>query len=606
MSEQTKSQTKISRDSSCADVERAITDTIWNAWARTNGIQIEITHETAGRKWRDIASGVEDTGALSFLRYTNPEYRNDINGLIDKACYIVNEWAPEHAEEQPEHKPQALANLDAPQNPEDIRSIQAYFASLQAPERLTPCMKRLYSDTLFGETIRDLDPFGMRSYAPLACICAYGMARLARYEIDSHSNPKIINFVAKSGGGKDWILGTHLRSKSLYKHLLKEPEICAEYSSNASVTGNGLSLEAFRWAAAESENGAPRARVCFRPEFGNSATRGYGSDERAGSIANYDISLDYGEIKKPCTKGDLKDLKDFKSSYPYMGIEIRAYQDSNGAKSLRTRYASGCGEGRRELSFWISNPTEHAACKDEYAPIWEQALKSSAFTTGGCERAFTRLSKAALQAVPVAAQYDEEPRSEIKIDTLCAHYMDVYRELLKTVQNAYFRADKCALIRDRLQFLTAISAGLHGRIAAAEDDYWIAGAIVEALANSMDAIMEAEGAVDDTSSIKRKIVERVESSGIRGVRDDKLSYDRKALDELCGAHFDKEGNVYFDLDAPLIYRLNPQRHRVYFAAQYAKQIDQERPELRSPVFNAAYGDTPKPTAPKPKSLTGFI
>ena len=583
-----KSQIKINRDTPIVEIERAITERIWMAYAQANDIRIEITQETAGRKWRDTATGVENIGALSFIQYANPEYRDNTNALIDKACYIVNDWAHENAASYTQdNKP--VIDLDAPENPEDIRSIQAYFARMQAPERLTQCMQRLYKDALFGGVLRDLDPYGMRSFAPLACICAYGLARLARYDIDSHSNPRIINFVAKSGGGKDWILGTHTRSKSLYRQLLKEPDICAEYSSNASVTGNGLSLEAFRWAATESENGAPRARVCFRPEFGNSATRGYGSDERAGSIANYDISLDYGEIKKPCTKGDLKDLKDFKNSYPYMGIEIRAYQDTNGAQALRNRYASGCGEGRRELSFWISNPTEHAACKDECAPIWEKALKDSAFTPNGCERAFKTLSQNALTAVPVSAQYDDEPQSEIRIDTLSVHYMTVYKELLNTVQNAYFRADKSALIRDRLQFLSAISAGLHGRIEAIEDDYWIAGAIVEALAQSMDSIMDAEGAVDDTSSIKRKIIERVEAAGIRGVRDDKLSYDRRALDELCGAHTDKEGNVYFDVDAPIIYRLNPQRHRVYFASQYAKQIDLERPELRSPQFNAAYG-----------------
>ena len=584
-----------------AEIDRAFTDEIWTAFAIESNKPIAITHTDEGRKWElTDEPDISGIGPMQYLEYVEPGLRGNEDFKRRRALYIIEE----HTNAKPDEPQQLARQSGCILDPTNIRSIQAYFASMQAPEHLSPCMQRLHNDALFGAVLRDLDPHGMRSFAPLACICAYGLARLARYDIDSHSNPKIINMVAKSGGGKDWILGTHPRSKSLYRQLLKEPEICAEYSENASITGNGLSLDAFLFAAKESEKGEDaRARVCIRPEFGNAATRGYGSDERAGSIANYDISLDYGEVKKPRTKGDLKDLKDYRDSYPYLGIEIRAYQDINGAKALRSRFA-GAGEGRRELSFWISNPTENPACNDENAPVWEKALKDSAFTPNGCERAFARLAHTALPAVPIAPQFEDEPRTEIRISPIGAPYMAVYRELLKTVQNPYYRADKSALIRDRLQFLSAISAGLHGRIEADEDDYWIAGAIVEALATSMDSIMEAEGAVDEASSIKRKIIERVEAAGVKGVRDDKLSFDRRALDELCGKHTDKDGNMYFEPDAPLVYRLNARRHRVYFAAQYVDQITKERPDLRSPLFSAAYGDAPAPK-PKQQSVTGF-
>lgn len=457
-----------------------------------------------------------------------------------------------------------------------IRKIEQYFLA-KSENNQTECQKRAMNDSVVGGFIKLVDPYAMRSYAPVACIVSYAMAMLAKYRIEyaGASYPRIINLVAKSCTGKDWILGTDYHSNGLCEQLNKNAWIDAGMSANASITGNGMSLDAFLWAANDANKN--KVRVRFWPEMGNAQTRGYGQSERSGSIGNFDMQLCYGKIHKPQTKAEQRDLKEYANEYPYNAFEVRAFQDINGAKVVAPRM-QGAGEARREFWFYMSNPKDEPIFTDKNASLLDNAIQQCAFTPDNNNKAYAILNENVLGH----AGFNDQQSGVIKVDSNNDSYWAVYDTLLETITNEYFRADKFELTRNKFGYCVGLSAGLHGRTTPIDDDYWIGGYFVECLANSLDAILECAPGVDDPESIKTKIVERVKSAGLRGVRADKLSFDQKALDELCDKITTKDG-VCFGNNSIIQYRLNAKRQRIYFHVDFVKDAEQKNPDLKFPT-----------------------
>ena len=461
----------------------------------------------------------------------------------------------------------------------DAEQVRAYFLN-KAEQNQTKAEKITMYDPVFGEFIKLVDPYRMRSYAPEFCIAVFGTAYLSNYRINAPSNPRIINLVARSSGGKDWTLGTHKNSRSLFWQLKEFGDIDVYKSADASITGNGMSKAAFLWAADPKNKG--RILGKFRTEFGNAQTRGYGVVERAGSIGNYDIAICDGEISKPENKADQKELQGYNDSYPLSAFEVRAFQDINGAQVVSPRLR-GTGEARRESWFAMKSPLEDPICTDENAPFIEAVLKESAFMPRECSRAFKLLKQNCLTINPFVDDYTQP--IEIDLDTKSDEFINAYRYTLDTVHNQFYRANRCELLRDKLAFYAGLSAGMHLRATAIEDDYWIAAYFCECLSNSLDLIFECAGTVDDPDSEIAKIMQRVTDAGARGVRRERLSGNKKLLDELCGKHTDRNGVAYYEEDAPLVVlrdtdkRGNP-NHYFYFLKENVSEAKQRNPNLR--------------------------
>lgn len=492
---------------------------------------------------------------------------------IDKAHETITVWLNSHETKQTS----GCDELD----PTNIDSIRQYFLN-KSQSDVTEAERRAMADPVVGEFVRLLDPYRMRKHAPACVLVAWGIVRLSQYTIDAPSNPRIINLVSRSGAGKNWTLGTLRGSHSLYYQLSQDPNIDAYKTEDSSVTGNGLSLDAFYWATEETNQ--KKCRVGVWSEFGNAQTRGYGQEERAGSIGNYDVALCDGKIQKPRNKRDLKDLKEFNQEYPYNGCEIRAYQNINGAKVVVPRFR-GSGEARREFWFFMSTPTDDAAFDDLTVAYADDALRKSAFMPDACDEAFNLLNTNALPFEPVSPYYEYEPVQRITTDATCESWFKAYQSILKTVTNSFYRANKCELLRDKLTFCAGLSAGLHGRTVANDDDYWIAAYICECLADSLDVIMDNAPSIDDPNSVKSKIVECVKNAGVKGKRADKMSYDKKAIDELCDKITTKDGVVFGD-DAVIEYRIvkdGNQWRKLYFHKDFIKQAEKTNKDLQFPT-----------------------
>lgn len=465
-------------------------------------------------------------------------------------------------------------------DPTSLQSIRAYFLA-KSRRNITEAERRAMADPLFGTFVRLLDPYRMRKHAPACVFIAWGLVRLSRYEIAAPSNPRIVNLVSRSGAGKNWTLGTLRGSHSLYYQLRSDLNVDAETSEQASVTGEGLSLAAYLWASEPGNAG--RCRVGVWSEFGNAQTRGYSQEERAGSIGNYDIALCNGAIQKPKSKKDVKELKGLAQEYPLNGVEIRAFQNINGAKVVIPRFA-GSGEARREFWLFMTTPTDDHAFDDRTVVYADDALRCSAFMPADCDEAFGLLQAAALPYEPECPQFDEEPEKHIRTRATCAEYLAAYDAILKTVTNTFYRANKCELLRDKLTFCAGLSAGMHGRTEATEADYWIAAYLCECLADSLDAIMDAGEREEDPSSERARIVGRLQAVGAKGVRSDKLTTNKKLLAELSGEMRSKDGAFIFDTDATIFWRYEAKMHRRYFlrTPDILRAVDKQKDKFKKP------------------------
>lgn len=503
------------------------------------------------------------------------EHKNDcIQELLLNA---LSQALPKSENETQEPQPEQNETME---DPTSIDAIRQYFLD-KSKKNVTESERRAMQDPVFGAFVQLLDPYRMRKHAPACVFVAWGLVRLSQYHIKAPSNPRIVNLVCRSGAGKNWTLGTLRDSKSLYYQLTKDPNVDAYKTEDSSVTGNGLSLDALNWAS-NSDN-ARKCRVGVWTEFGNAQTRGYAQEERAGSIGNYDVALCDGFIQKPRNKRDIKDLKDLENSYPYMGCEVRAYQNINGSKVVVPRFR-GSGEARREFWFFMSMPTDDPAFNDHSAPFVDNALRNSAFMPEACDEAFKILSDNALPFTPCGDTFDDRPDSRIKTDAIGAAYIAAYEALLKTVTNTFYRANKCELLRDKLTFCAGLSAGMHGRKEANEDDYWIAAYLCECLAESLDSIMDCGGKEDDPNTERSRIIERLQAVGVKGVRSDKLSSNKKLLAELAGETRTKDGFA-FEPDADIFWRYElPKANKRYFikTADVLRTIDADKERFRVP------------------------
>lgn len=500
---------------------------------------------------------------------------NDFMLLRGKAARGAIAQALAAAQTDGETDPEAAA-LD----PTSLQSIRAYFLA-KSRRNITEAERRAMADPLFGTFVRLLDPYRMRKHAPACVFIAWGLVRLSRYEIAAPSNPRIVNLVSRSGAGKNWTLGTLRGSHSLYYQLRQEPGVDAKTSESASVTGEGLSLSAYLWAS-EPQNAA-RVRVGVWTEFGNAQTRGYSQEERAGSIGNYDVALCLGSIQKPESKKDVKELKGLAQEYALNGVEIRAFQNINGSKVVIPRFA-GSGEARREFWLFMTTPTDDPAFDDHTVVYADDALRCSAFMPEDCDEAFGLLRETALPFEPIAPYFDADPEKRIKTRSTCPEFLAAYDEILKTVTNTFYRANKCDLLRDKLTFCAGLSAGLHGRKEATEADYWIAAYLCECLADSLDSIMDAGEREEDPSSERARIVGRLQAVGAKGVRSDKLTTNKKLLAELAGEMRAKDGAFIFDTDATIFWRYEAKMHRRYFlrTPEIMRAVDKQKDKYRKP------------------------
>lgn len=500
---------------------------------------------------------------------------NDFVLLRGKEAHGAIAQALAAAQTDGEADPDAAA-LD----PTSLQSIRAYFLA-KSRRHITEAERRAMADPLFGTFVKLLDPYRMRKHAPACVFIAWGLVRLSRYEIDAPSNPRIVNLVSRSGAGKNWTLGTLRGSHSLYYQLRQEPGVDAETSEAASVTGEGLSLAAYLWASEPGNAG--RCRVGVWSEFGNAQTRGYSQEERAGSIGNYDVALCNGAIQKPKSKKDVKELKGLAQEYSLNGVEIRAFQNINGSKVVIPRFA-GSGEARREFWLYMTTPTDDPAFDDRTVVYADDALRCSAFMPADCDEAFGMLREAALPFEPVCPYFDAEPERRIKTQTTCADYLAAHNAILKTVTNAFYRANKSELLRYNLTFCAGLSAGLHGRKEATEADYWIAAYLCECLADSLDSIMDAGGREEEPGTERARIVDRLQAVGVKGVRSDKLTTNKKLLAELAGEMRAKDGAFIFDTDATIFWRYEAKMHRRYFlrTPEIMRAVDKQKDKYRKP------------------------
>ena len=394
--------------------------------------------------------------------------------------------------------------------------------------------KAAYNDDVIGTFMKAVDPYHMRGFAPVFCVLVWGIATLANYRIEADTNPKIVNLVASTSAGKDWILGTlksPMQSPSLYYQLQKIPGIVLDKSVSIG-TGEGRQLEAFNFAKNPDNRGKIYGRFCT--ECGNTISRGYGYEDRAASIGNYDMALCDRSINKPNAKKDLKELEGYENEYAFNGFEVRAFQNTNAAKVLLTRF-EGAGEARREIWIYIPGQWEvlDGLCSDKGLPGFKR-MRAKVFTEEQCNAAFEMLSFHGLPLNPTDERFDGVCDDKIKTgfyDSPIAK--QVYDTLIDTVQTGLLRQDRGNLIHDRLQFFAGLSAGLHGRRVAEDVDWMIGGYFVECYAKSIDMILSNDETPIDPASVYAKITERIEYGAANGKRIDRD--DPQVIERLRGA-----------------------------------------------------------------------
>lgn len=502
---------------------------------------------------RSLRDGISKGDPFPFQE---PKYKVSTTSLADNTD-----------DDDPDEKPKPEIDFDTTK----IDQIQAYFRA-KAEKTRTEAAKRTLEDPIFGDFIRLVDPHSMREYAPAFCLIVWGVAMLSHYDITSPSNPtnpRIVNLVARSNAGKDWTLGTHPKSRSLYAQFREFDGISASVNAGASVTGNGMEKAAYLWASDERNEG--KVRGVFWPEMGNATTRGYNTQDRLGSIGNYDMALLYGKISKPNTKADQFSCKELADEYPLKAFEVRAFQDTNGARIAIERH-KGAGEARREMWLFMDSPTHDAACTNDNAPYFDAALKNSAFMPEACNTAYELLRNNTLPFRPVAEQFGDEPRTKITVDELSDGCMGAYKYLTTQPINGFLSADKYGLLRDKLSYLAGMSAGMHGRFEANTDDYWIAAYLCECLSASLDRIIEVGEETADPHGLRGEIIQRVKMAGERGVYRNRLlsrGDDPKILDELCGKVAGTDG--VYDVDAPLVVLLDAHKKQKFYMREYAKK-----------------------------------
>lgn len=548
---------------------------------KSHKVYIAYDNDDAGHKY---AKKVERAAPCTDIT-TIWDDGDDPNGFVQKykaeSKLMIEQKIKEidHQETQSgTHDPALLSISKDMSANEKIKRIQKYFYDKNIGAQ-TQAAKRAMQDDLISGFVSNIDPYSMRSHASAFCLIGWGMARLSMYRIESPSNPRIINLVAKSSAGKDWVLGTHTYSHSIFYQLKKEIDFEVYQSSEASITGNGMSKSAFLWAANPAHKN--KVRGMFWPEFGNAQTRGYGQEERAGSIGNFDVSLCNGTISKPQNKADLKELQEYDDEYQYKGFEVRAFQDINAAKVVIPRM-KGSGEARREFWLYMTNPIDDPTCSDLDVPFFEAAFKESAYTDDGCDKAWEILRKNALPVIPVPTQFDEEPATKIKTSITGSDFLSVYEYLMGSQINTCYSSNRYELLRDKLQYLAGLSAGIHGRFEAVTDDYWIAAWLCECLSNSLDMIF-SEGNNLEVDPRRSSVIEMIKTAGEKGVYRSRLltHVDGSMLDELCGQRRVCGGIVY-DEDAPLVYKLDKNRKGKYIAREFIQSAMQHNPDLRDP------------------------
>lgn len=472
----------------------------------------------------------------------------------EKISLIIEELKKPKEQAESEHEESAEVGTAETIDVNDVEELKKHFLK-KAENNDSVFAKVAMNDPVVGGFVELVDPFRMRSHAPIACMIAYAVACLSQYIFGLYTQARIINIVSPSGNGKDWINGTdkgHV-SKGLMYQLNKLPFIDADFNADASITGNGMSKSAFLYAANPENVG--KVLVMFRPEFGNAQTRGYGQAERAGSIGAYDIALDYGVIKKPQNKADLKELKDYENEYEFNAVEVRSFQDINGAKVVAPRFR-GSGEARREFWFYMASPEDDKSLFNiRNSHKADNFLKKYAFIPEETEKAYDLLRKNILPP-PKHASFDSDTsctESKITIDSESQEYENAFLGLLDVVTNTYYLERNGFLLKDKLKYCTALSAGMHGRTTAAPIDYQIGAYFTECLCDSLDKILEASGTVDDPDSEREQIIQRVREHGIRGVLKKNLSHNQKLLNELSGMGQTKDGLfVRIEPDAPLV------------------------------------------------------
>lgn len=567
-------------------------------WAKTKEIILAYDNDNGGRKYTKdalaIAPNAIDISELwSGEGWQENADPNDFvihcmrqnppmppGGLIKFKCDIKFEEQSKKQQSQETEQPQETETTRIIDT-RNTEALQNYFLG-KAEAKDSIFAKAAMNDPVVGGFIRLVDPYRMRSHAPIACMVAYTIANLSNYKFEGlFTEARIVNIVARSNGGKDWILGTHEKSRSLYKQLGAIDSMSVDFNADAAVTGNGMSKSAFLWAAQTENNG--KIRCMFWPEFGNAQTRGYGQSERAGSIGNYDMMIGYKKIKKPQNKADLKELKDYQNEYPYISVEIRAFQGINGAKVVIPQFA-GSGEARRAFWYYMEKPEDDPLCNDMNAPDFERLLKDSAFMPDKCDEAFKSLKNNLLPLTPRRGNFDDDLPDKISIDSTSTEYNEAYQGLLKIVTNTFYRADKCELLRDKLQYCIALSAGMHGRTKAEAIDYQIGAYFTECLCDSLDKIMDVAGTVDDPESERSRIMQRVRANGIKGVYQNRLTDNTKLLDELCGMTKTKDGDSVFMPGAPLVRCYMAKKGKFYIAAEFVERAKKEHPKRNEIEF----------------------
>lgn len=455
-----------------------------------------------------------------------------------------------------------------------VGDVLEYLKSKNDTRTHSDCSTRFYKDELFGNFCYSLDPYGIRRFAPVACLVAYAVARLAKYTKHAGgrilTEQRIINLCGALKSGKDWVLGTTSGSHSLAHQLRTEKECYSVSVDNAPPTGNGLARYALEFAANDQNKGL--VKVIIHPESGNALTQGYDAAKRAGSLSSFDIGLSNRRVDVPKTGTALKDFKDYHESYDFEGVCVRAFQNVNAQKVIIPRFAGG-GESRREMWFAITHPVNDDMCNDKNGQLFEDVLGYS-FDPESCDTAFDSLKKSALPFEPMTEYFDTPPKDTINIDTGCEVYNTVYYRLLETVTNPYFKQDKSALIRSQFQFAAALCAGLHGRYDANDDDYWCAGYIVEVLSRSLDMIAEWDNRPENTETLHAQILGYVERAGASGVRADsvfrKFPDGKRAISELLAGDDGDGAPIFRMIDAQ-----SKKGNAFYFASQFRDAVEKD-------------------------------
>lgn len=562
--------------------------------AKSKRIYLAYDNDAKGRELTETAKKIApyaiDMSALwSGNEWTESADPNDfVKRYGGESGEKITEWIEcqdKHTEGEGECQDKHTADTDAERKAaqdsiKTVDDVLAYFKAKNDARPHTECSVRFYNDELFGRFCYNLDPYGIRRFAPVANLVAYAVARLAKYRKIAGkrilTEQRIINICGKTQSGKNWVLGLE-GSHALAYQLEKESDCYSVSQDNAQPTGNGLALYALNFAANDKNKGL--VKVIIHPESGNALTQGYDAVKRTGSLSSFDIGLSSRRVDVPKTGTALKDFKDYNESYCFEGVCVRAFQNVNAQKVIIPRFAGG-GESRRETWFAITHPINDDMCNNRNRQLFEDVLDYS-FDTEKCDCEFDNLRKRSLPFNPERDHFDDPPKDTIRIDTSCTAYRLVYETLLETVKNAYFRQDKCALICSQLQFMTALCAGLHGRYEANDDDYWCAGYIVEVLSRSLDMIAEWDNRPENTETLHAQLLGFVERAGAAGVRADsifrKFPDGKRALDEMLAGDNGEGAPIFRMIDAG-----SKKGNAFYFASEFRDEVSKNE-RFRTPM-----------------------